>query len=105
MELKLGDKVLMKKPHPCGSKEWQVLKIHTEYVTMYAKTLDAMERGDEEGIKKYGQQVREIINLNEPFLQKHMDGRNTHRIFSLRTGLEKLVPFVNGTAPKEDCTV
>ncbi len=28
-----------------------------------------------------------------------------HRIFSLRTGLEKLVPFVNGTAPKEDCTV
>jgi hypothetical protein len=64
-----------------------------------------MERGDEEGIKKYGQQVRDIINMNEPFLQKHMDGRNTHRIFSLRTGLEKLVPFVNGTAPKEDCTV
>lgn len=86
-------------------KEWQVLKIHTEYVTNYAKSLEAMEQQDEEALKKYGAQVRDIINLNEPFLQKHMDGRNTHRIFSLRTGLEKILPFVNGTAPKEDCTV
>ena len=70
-----------------------------------AESLEAMEQQDEEALKKYGAQVRDIINLNEPFLQKHMDGRNTHRIFSLRTGLEKTLPFVNRTAPKEDCTV
>lgn len=89
---------------PCG-KEWQVLKIHTEYVAMYAKTLEAMERGDEEDVKKYGARVRDIINMNEPFLQKHMDGRNTHRIFSLRTGLEKLLPFTAPNVKAEDNTV
>ena len=61
-----------------------------------------MDRNDEEAVKKYGVQVREIIDLNEPFLQKHMDGRNTHRIFSLRTGLEKLVPMPSVSPLKKE---
>ena len=27
MDIQINDILLMKKPHPCGSKEWQVLRI------------------------------------------------------------------------------
>ena len=27
MEIKLGDVVRLKKPHPCGSYEWQVVRL------------------------------------------------------------------------------
>ncbi len=27
MEIKLGDKILTKKPHPCGSSEWTVVRV------------------------------------------------------------------------------
>lgn len=26
-EIRLGDRVLMRKPHPCGSSEWTVIRI------------------------------------------------------------------------------
>jgi hypothetical protein len=28
--LKLGDRVRLKKPHPCGSQEWEVLRLGTD---------------------------------------------------------------------------
>lgn len=27
MELRLGDIVKLKKPHPCGSSEWEILRV------------------------------------------------------------------------------
>ena len=31
MDLHLHDKVEMKKPHPCGSKEWLVLRVGMDF--------------------------------------------------------------------------
>ncbi len=31
MEVKVGDIVTMKKPHPCGSKEWKVLRVGMDF--------------------------------------------------------------------------
>lgn len=27
LEYKLGDKVIMKKPHPCGTNEWEIIRM------------------------------------------------------------------------------
>ena len=32
MDIKVGDKLIMKKQHPCGSKEWQVLRIGADFI-------------------------------------------------------------------------
>ena len=31
MDIQIGDKITMKKPHPCGSKQWQVLRIGADF--------------------------------------------------------------------------
>lgn len=31
MEIKVGDRLLMKKPHPCGSKEFEVLRVGMDF--------------------------------------------------------------------------
>lgn len=31
MQLKLGDIVIMKKPHPCGSKEFEITRLGVDY--------------------------------------------------------------------------
>ena len=31
MDVRLGDILLMKKPHPCGGKEWDVLRIGMDF--------------------------------------------------------------------------
>ena len=31
MEIQVGDILTMKKPHPCGSKDWQVLRIGADF--------------------------------------------------------------------------
>ena len=31
MDLKLGDIVIMKKPHPCGSKEFEITRLGVDY--------------------------------------------------------------------------
>lgn len=31
MALKLGDTVIMKKPHPCGSKEFEITRLGVDY--------------------------------------------------------------------------
>ena len=31
MDIRLGDIVSMKKPHPCGSREWTVLRIVADF--------------------------------------------------------------------------
>ena len=31
MEIHVGDVLKLKKPHPCGSKEWEVLRIGADF--------------------------------------------------------------------------
>lgn len=31
MDIQVGDKLLMKKDHPCGSKEWLVLRVGMDF--------------------------------------------------------------------------
>ncbi|MBR5180599.1 MAG: DUF951 domain-containing protein [Lachnospiraceae bacterium] len=31
MDIHLGDKLKMKKPHPCGSYEWEVLRVGIDF--------------------------------------------------------------------------
>ncbi len=31
MDIKLGDILILKKKHPCGSKEWEVLRIGADF--------------------------------------------------------------------------
>lgn len=31
MDIKVGDVLLMKKPHPCGSCQWQVLRVGMDF--------------------------------------------------------------------------
>ena len=31
MEFKIGDIVKLKKPHPCGSSEWEVLRVGADF--------------------------------------------------------------------------
>ncbi len=31
MDIRLNDLLLMKKPHPCGSKSWQVLRVGADF--------------------------------------------------------------------------
>lgn len=31
MDIQIGDVLRMKKPHPCGSREWQVLRVGADF--------------------------------------------------------------------------
>ncbi|MDE6182164.1 MAG: DUF951 domain-containing protein [Eubacteriales bacterium] len=31
MEFLIGDKVRMKKPHPCGSYEWEIIRVGADF--------------------------------------------------------------------------
>ncbi len=31
MDLKVGDSIKMKKPHPCGSNEWEILRVGIDF--------------------------------------------------------------------------
>ena len=35
MDIQVGDILTMKKPHPCGSKEWEVLRIGADSKLRY----------------------------------------------------------------------
>lgn len=31
MDIQVGDMLVLKKPHPCGSREWEVLRIGADF--------------------------------------------------------------------------
>lgn len=31
LDFEVGDKITMKKPHPCGSKEWEILRVGIDF--------------------------------------------------------------------------
>ena len=35
MDIRIGDVLTMKKPHPCGSREWEVLRVGADFRLRY----------------------------------------------------------------------
>ncbi|WP_105617384.1 DUF951 domain-containing protein [Vallitalea okinawensis] len=61
MDLKIGDQVKMKKPHPCGSHEWQVLRTGIDF------RIKCLGCGHEVMVprKKFEKNIKAIINQEE----------------------------------------
>lgn len=72
-------------------EDWRTLLIHTEYVRLFTQCLQRLEKGDLRALKKVALQWGELVNRNEPVLQKRMDGSNTHSKVFVRLGLKKAV--------------
>lgn len=61
MEIRLQDILVMKKPHPCGSKEWRVLRIGADL------RLQCMGCGHEVMLPRYKieKSIRSLIRHDE----------------------------------------
>lgn len=60
MDIRLGDKLRMKKPHPCGSKDWLVLRIGADF------RLRCLGCGHEVMVERFKieKNIREVIREN-----------------------------------------
>ena len=60
MDIRLGDKLRMKKPHPCGSKDWLVLRIGADF------RLRCLGCGHEVMVERFKieKNIRELIREN-----------------------------------------
>ena len=55
MDLQVGDTVLMKKPHPCGGKEWKILRAGIDFrieCTVCGRQVMLTRVKFEKGVKK-----------------------------------------------------
>ena len=61
MDIKLGDILVMKKPHPCGGKEWAVLRVGADF------RLRCMNCGHELMTPRFKAEknIRQIIREND----------------------------------------
>ena len=74
----VGDVVTMKKPHPCGSKEWEILRVGADFrlkcmgcghqIMIARKLVEKYKRFEEKSLKKsrlYGNiRTRDTIILS-----------------------------------------
>lgn len=92
VEKTIGDIVHVIERNLAGTlaAEWEALKIHTEYVHLFVRSLQDLEAGEMQTLKETVNQLGELINRNEPRLQKQLDGQNTHRILFRRFGVEEI---------------
>ncbi len=60
MDIRLGDKLRMKKPHPCGTKDWLVLRIGADF------RLRCLGCGHEVMVERFKieKNIREVIREN-----------------------------------------
>ena len=60
MDVQIGDKLRMKKPHPCGSKDWLVLRIGADF------RLRCLGCGHEVMVERFKieKNIREVIREN-----------------------------------------
>lgn len=60
MDVQLGDKLRMKKPHPCGAKDWLVLRIGADF------RLRCLGCGHEVMVERFKieKNIREVIREN-----------------------------------------
>ena len=56
------------------SADWQMLKIHSQYVLTLARALELTQSGDDEGAHSAIQEMLDDLNRNELTIQKVMDG-------------------------------
>ena len=51
MDIQLGDRLLMKKPHPCGAKEFEVLRVGMDFkIRCLGCGREVISQLEEEGI-------------------------------------------------------
>lgn len=70
-------------------KEWEILQFHSAYVSLVAKGLELIERGEEEEAAEAAQQLMDLLNQNELALQKVLDVQNTLNILRSKLGQKK----------------
>lgn len=60
MDVQLGDKLRVKKPHPCGAKDWLVLRIGADF------RLRCLGCGHEVMVERFKieKNIREVIREN-----------------------------------------
>lgn len=60
MDIRVGDKLRMKKPHPCGSKDWLVLRIGADF------RLRCLGCGHEVMVERFKieKNIREVVREN-----------------------------------------
>ncbi|MFR3258941.1 MAG: DUF951 domain-containing protein [Lachnospiraceae bacterium] len=76
MDFEVGDRIIMKKPHPCGSKEWEVLRVGIDFrirccgcdhqIMVPRKLVEKNTKS----IKKGGMRVQEKFT-ERPFTKPH----------------------------------
>lgn len=59
MELKIGDIVELKKPHPCGNKKWEILRTGADFV------IKCLQCGHQAMVSrpKLEKSIKKIINV------------------------------------------
>lgn len=60
MDIQIGDKLRMKKPHPCGAKDWLVLRIGADF------RLRCLGCGHEVMVERFKAEknIREVVREN-----------------------------------------
>ena len=50
MEYEVGDIVKLKKPHPCGSQEWEILRVGADFRLKCLGCVSPRKRNKKEGL-------------------------------------------------------
>ena len=53
MDYKIGDIVKTKKPHPCGSDEWEIIRIGLDFKLKCKRLLTCFDDSKRKSIKNY----------------------------------------------------
>ena len=72
-------------------EDWQLLALHNEYATLFVKTFELMEKGEEEAYKEKANEFVDFLRRNELFAQKVLECQNTARVLLGRWN----IPFGN----------
>ena len=68
---------------PC-QEEWKMLQLHSAYVSLLAKGLEHIERGEMKEGQEAGEQTLDLLKRNELAVQKVLDVNNTNRVIGGR---------------------
>ena len=71
------------------SADWQILKMHSQYVLTLAKALELTQSGDDAGAQDAIREMLDDINQNELALQKVVDGNKMKMHWSRRLDRSK----------------
>jgi hypothetical protein len=69
--------------------DWQILRIHSQYVLRIAEALEQVQRGDDTGAQKTIAKMLDEINRNELTIQKAVDGNKAKMHWTRRLDRSK----------------